>query len=131
MNIDQKEKRQFSRLLFSDENRISVILRSSDLSETSLKADIMNLSEGGIGLRFMEREAASVCEGENLYIAEISGQYQLSFLKTVETKVKWILEYKPSRGIRAGCEFMNFPEDTRNKIRTFINSQIEFKRTEK
>ncbi len=38
---------------------------------------------------------------QHLYIVEISGQHQLSFLKTVETKVKWILEYKPSRGIRA------------------------------
>jgi len=129
MNIDHKERRQFSRLLFFDEKRISVTLRSSDLSETSFKADIMNLSEEGMGLRFMEREAASVCEGEHLYIVEISGQHQLSFLKIVETKVKWILEYKPSRGIRAGCKFMNLSEDTRNKIRTFISSQIEFKRT--
>lgn len=128
MTIDHAERRQYSRLLFSDEKRVTAVFRSPDLSEINLKADIVNLSEGGIGLRFREREAASVCAGELLYIADINDHPQLAFLKTVEAKVKWILDYQPSRGIRSGCDFLNLPDDIRKKIKKFINNQIEFRK---
>ena len=47
MNTARIEKRRFKRVFFTNENRIMAILRLVETPEELIKANVMNLTEGG------------------------------------------------------------------------------------
>lgn len=116
------ERRSVSRFLFSSDDKISLTLE--DRNKNILKADILNLSEEGLGLNFKINPTPALKPGDRFYILEIKGLPSSEFLRSIEMEVKWILRYQPTRGARSGCEFTNNSEMLRKNIRKLINEQI-------
>lgn len=123
MSIETRiERRRVSRFLFSSDHKINLTLE--DRNKNILRADILNLSEEGLGLNFKINPNPALKPGDHFYILEIKGLPLSEFLRSVEMEVKWILRYHPVRGARSGCEFIKKSEMLRKNIRKLIDEQI-------
>ena len=67
---DSNEKRRFKRFLFSKTEKPTAILDLPKYAAEGIRADILNLSEGGVGLRFSDRESSFVYAGDHVVCAE-------------------------------------------------------------
>ena len=121
------ERRQFERFLFSNDSIVTAKLNLFDNDDTSLVADITNLSEEGLGLNFGTTLSAPLCEGDWIVLKQIEGLPELKFLAGIEMKLKWIMRYNPSRGTRFGCVFANISPAVKEQIKQFIHMQIDQK----
>jgi c-di-GMP-binding flagellar brake protein YcgR len=124
MNINA-ERRQFERFLFSSESNVKVKLNLFDNDDTSIVADITNLSEEGLGLSFGNTLPVSLCEGDWIMLKRVEGPLELKLLAGLEMKLKWIMSYNPSRGTRFGCLFANISPAAKEQIRKFICTRID------
>jgi len=119
------ERRQFDRFLFSKEWNVTAKLNLFDGDDTSVVADITNLSEEGLGLNFKNNLLHPLCEGDRAVLIKIEGMPELRFLVGVEMKLQWIIIYNSSRGTPAGCLFDNISPAIREQIRKFICTRID------
>ncbi len=125
--MNTSEKRIFKRLLLSSEETTAATFSLPAYSEGLIKACILNLSEGGLGLKFNIRESGIIHEGDQLELEKLNGLEPLKILEGVKAEIRWVLQHKSSRSVRAGCRFVNLSEENREKIREFINDQMDQK----
>ncbi len=126
MNIEI-EKRQYERFLFSSDVSVLATLTSTDSHKKMYVAEIKNLSKGGMGLKFNNVSPDTIHEGGHFIITKIDGIESLQFLTTIKVVIRWIMNYKPSLGIRSGCEFLNISDSVRKEIGQYINIEIDRK----
>jgi c-di-GMP-binding flagellar brake protein YcgR len=121
--IDQKkERRRFHRLFFTMEDGIIATFAFSDLQKGLLTAHIINLSEGGLGLALSKHEEQRIWKGDYLVLSHVKGIKGLESLINVKVQVKWILEDQLLEFIGCGCQFLDVPQSTQEKIRMIINA---------
>lgn len=120
-----EEKREFRRLLLSADDKTVAVFSLTSYSEEIIRADIVNLSEGGMGLKFRMRETGIIHEGDFLKLEELIGIAPLGALSGTEMEIRWVLHYQPSRGVRAGCQFVNLSADKQKLIREYITERVQ------
>jgi c-di-GMP-binding flagellar brake protein YcgR len=119
---EKKEKRRYQRIFFSIEDSIKGSFAFSDHQKGLLTANIINISEGGLGLALSKDKKDRINKGDYVILTHIMGIQGLESLTNVEAEIRWILD-NPSLGfIGCGCEFLNVPESQRDAIRIFIDS---------
>jgi len=123
----QAERRQCERFLFYSESNVKAKLNLFDDDDVSIVADVTNLSEEGMGLSFGNTLPVSLCEGDWIMLKGIQGLPELQFLAGLEMKLRWIMNYSPSRGTRFGCLFANIFPAAKEQIRQFIHTRIDQK----
>lgn len=124
---ENPEKRIFKRLMFSPEEIIGATFSLPSYSEGIIKATILDISEGGLGLKFNMRETGIIHEGDHLKLETLIGMDPLKELEGIEAEIRWVLHYKPIRGVRAGCRFINFSEKKREAVRAYISALMDQK----
>ncbi|MFZ5571987.1 MAG: PilZ domain-containing protein [Thermodesulfobacteriota bacterium] len=124
---DNSEKRIFRRLMFPPDEIIGATLSLSSYSEEIIKATILNISEGGLGLKFNLRETGIIHEGDHLKLETLIGMDPLKILEGVEAEIRWVLHHKSIRGVRAGCRFINLAETKLAAIREYISNLMDEK----
>ena len=117
-----QEKRGFQRIFFSIEDGIKGIFVFPDHQRGLLTANIINISEGGLGLALSKHKKDKIQKGDYVILAHIMGIQGLESLTNVETEIKWILDNPSLEFVGFGCEFLNAPESQRDAIRIFIDS---------
>jgi len=125
-----KERRRFERFLFGADQRVTGDFKSLSTSLKTLNAEILNLSEGGMGLKFGPDAVDVANMGDQFSIQIIHGLGAFEFMAGMEISLRWVLGYKPERGLRVGCEFVHPKSDIQEEIRRFINHQIQQKLSE-
>ena len=123
----QAERRRFERFLFSSESNAKAKLNLFDDNNVAIVAEITNLSEEGMGLTYGNTLPVSLSEGDWIMLKGIESPPELKFLAGLEVKLRWIMNYSPSRGTRFGCLFANISPAAREQIRQFISSRIDKK----
>jgi len=123
----QSERRRFERFLFSSESNAKAKLNLFDDNNVAIVAEITNLSEEGMGLTYGNTLPVSLSEGDWIMLKGIESPPELKFLAGLEVKLRWIMNYSPSRGTRFGCLFANISPAAREQIRQFISSRIDKK----
>lgn len=121
------DRRRFKRYLFDEEGRLTGRFALFGGSGRSFSAKVLNLSEGGLGLKFGRDAVNTVFPGDRIQIETITGLPELDFLAGMELAVRWVAGYKPERGLRMGCEFVNPESKITEKIQEFVNRQIRQK----
>jgi len=119
----KEEKRRFSRIFFSLADGVAGTFTFANLLKGTLRAYIINLSEGGVGLVFpKEKNEIKIEKGEALILTQISGIQGLERLMNIETEIKWILDNPSLEFLGFGCEFLRMPESMQAYLRSFIAS---------
>jgi hypothetical protein len=114
-----KEKRRFERYVFPNNDRIIALL-ATDNGGGNIKARILNISQGGLGLVVERTKIDSLKEEAVLSIKEIAGKGLMTGLEGHSVKVKWILDYEPLNNLAIGCEFIDLNEECRLEIDTLL-----------
>ena len=118
-----EEKRQFKRIYYSMEEAAMSILSPAEKHASILyPAQLVNLSEGGLGFS-MERPSVSVPEqGQHLVLRDLKGKSELAFLGGTTMEVRWLLDSETVKYIGFGCQFVDLPAEDALSIRAIVAS---------
>ena len=119
---EKKERRRYQRIFFSMEDGVKGIFAFPDHQKGLLTANIINISEGGLGLALNRDKRDRIHKGDYVILTHIIGIQGLESLTNAEAEIRWILDNPSLEFIGFGCEFLNAPESQRNAIRIFIDS---------
>lgn len=99
------EKRAFPRLAFPKDREVVATLVQVD-GTNEVRAKILNVSQGGIGLAAEKSVSAALGEEIEFLLRSVSGDSGIPSLNGQKVKVKWILDYEPLNNVGVGCEFV-------------------------
>lgn len=125
MGSDYHEKRQFKRIFFSSEDDIRGKIKLQSPTDTHITAQIMDLSEEGMGLTVAKNDAPPVQRGDHLILNRIDHREDLAFLTDIRLEIRWILKHRSLENVGMGCRFAPLPEDVRDRIIAFMSAWME------
>ena len=118
-----EEKRKFKRVYYSLEDAaVSLLGPAGPHVSIFYSAQLVNLSEGGVGFS-MERSSTIVpVQGQLLVIRDLEGDQELAFLSGTTMEVRWLLDAAAVKYIGFGCQFVDLPSADALRIRSIVSS---------
>lgn len=120
---EKQERRRNQRIFFSIEDGIKGIFAFSDHHRGLLTANIINISEGGLGLALSKDKKDRIAQGDYVILSHITGIQDLEPLTNVEAEIKWIVDNPSLEFLGFGCEFLDVTDYVKDTIRIFINAR--------
>lgn len=127
LNQDSEEwakKRKHRRIFFSAKDGVKGEL-TIGIPEKKITADILNISESGVGFSIYRDEDLLIAKGIRFVLNQIKGTAELAIMRDVETEIKWVFNHAGFKHIGFGCEFKNTPDTVVKKLRDYIDSWDE------
>ena len=118
--MNEAERRQFKRVLFTLEDGIIGTLTVAGNGSEQITAEVINISEGGICLTFKPILNQKIKEGDRLLLTEIKSTRSKQLIINVDTEIKWISENELSDRIGTGCEFVEVHSNKKADINEFV-----------
>jgi c-di-GMP-binding flagellar brake protein YcgR len=119
-----ENRRQFERIFFSAEDRITGSFALADSSAQS-DATVMDLSVGGIRLTIGKDDFFHLKEGERLRLIQLEGAFGLEHISHIEMEVRWVLSHPSLNRIGVGCHFLDPTPEVREHLLAFMESWIK------
>ena len=113
------ERRKFKRVLFTIEDGIIGSFSPPGQEENDVDARVMNISEGGVQLRFKPILNNRIKVGDRLLLTEIKGRDSEQIIVNVDAEVKWVSDDKLTNDIGLGLEFIEVFEKS-NSLNEFV-----------
>ena len=113
------ERRKFKRVLFTIEDGIIGSFSPPGQEENDVDARVMNISEGGVQLRFKPILNNRIKVGDRLLLTEIKGKDSEQIIVNVDAEVKWVSDDKLTNDIGLGLEFIEVFEES-NSLNEFV-----------
>ena len=117
-----KEKRAFRRLAFPKDSEINATLVTME-GDSEIKAKILNVSQGGIGLAAERSEREKIEEEVEFLVESVSSGTGVPCLAGQKVRIKWILNYEQLDNLGIGCEFVNLNEECIAEINALFVEQ--------
>lgn len=126
MNSNYLEKRRFQRIFFSMQTCPRVKLITLGFPDDPFVAEVVNLSEGGLGL-VAEHTIAPFLSGKDqqLQIQAIEGNLDLRFLVGEINEVRWVLNSPQIHHIGFGCRFISLSGAARLQIQETVCAAMQ------
>jgi len=102
-----EERRQYKRVIFTIEDGIIGTFTAPSDTDTTVKARVINISEGGVQLTFKPILNNRIKVGDRLLLTEIKGDKSDQVVVNVDAEVRWITENKLSEKIGVGLKFLD------------------------
>ena len=113
------EKRRFNRVPFSyNDNIIGTFIRPG--TSKKIIAHILNLSVQGLYFSLKKNEISDIEEHDKLVLLDIRVPRNDDFILNIEMEIRRILDHPELEHIGFGCNFITFPESSRDQIRRFL-----------
>ena len=113
------ERRKYKRVLFTIEDGIIGSFAPSGENDEDVNARVMNISEGGVQLRFKPILNNRIKVGDRLLLTEIKGKDSEQVIVNVDAEVKWVSDDKFTNDIGLGLEFVDVFEHA-NSLNEFV-----------
>ena len=112
------EKRRYPRIFFPVGQKIEADIVHEDSGQT-VQVTLLDISEGGVGLRQKRREDIAIAEGDRLLLRAIHGQPYLRALSRISLEVRWVLDDAFLDYIALGGQFLDLAEKDRALLQDF------------
>ncbi len=89
----------------------------------TIAAPIMNISAGGLNMAAPESTRESIKTGDQLQLVSIAGGANFSFLSDVVSEVRWVKQLDTPGYVSVGCKFQNLPNELREQLIAFVDSE--------
>jgi len=122
MNQSRKNKRKYRRAIFTLQDGILGHFILPNHQDESKSGPILNISEGGLFITLKRDNNRRLKKGDHITLTEIKGHKDLEFKGQIDTVIKWILDHESLECIGFGIQFNDLSEETRQKLRQFVNS---------
>jgi hypothetical protein len=122
MNMENHDKRNTKRVLFSAEDEASVYFYSYE-TDKIVSAKVVNMSAGGMCLALVKEDLKNIPKiGEKLVLLKLESPGELSYILNVNLEIVWALTPSPLDQIGIGCKFDQIPKKNELQIEEFIHS---------
>ncbi len=119
MTIEEKRKYPRLKLRIDDGYFGNFKLANNE----TIAAPIVNISAGGLNLAAPESTRESIKTGDQMLLASIAGGANFSFLGDVVSEVRWVKQLDTPGYVSVGCEFQSLPDDLREQLNAFVESE--------
>jgi c-di-GMP-binding flagellar brake protein YcgR len=125
MKPPSQERRRSKRIFFSVKDRITAEFQLPPPRSEPLTGSIMDISPDGIGITLERAVATQLNQGDHLMMTSVRNIRVLSFLQDLELEIRWLLDHRSLSHIGLGCQFIEISEETRERIRGFMETYAE------
>ena len=125
MKPPSQERRRSKRIFFSVKDRITAEFQLPPPRSEPLTGSIMDISPDGIGITLERAAATQLNQGDHLMMTSVRNIRVLSFLQDLELEIRWLLDHRSLSHIGLGCQFIEISEETRERIRGFMETYAE------
>jgi len=123
MSDKKKDRRRFKRIVFSSEHGFACLVCFPNNPQKIFEINIINLSEGGIGISMPRSEVENISQGDSLILQGFKGSFPIFLKKKVDMEIRWIMGHPFLKEVMAGCKFINMPPVIRDKIKNIVDSE--------
>jgi c-di-GMP-binding flagellar brake protein YcgR len=124
-----KKDRKYRRIILPKDKRAETMISlladdegKKDSDPESIKATVMNFSEGGLGFSMLRKGFWKLSSLDMIIINSITGEPPFSDMTGLKLQIKWVLDNSELEHIGFGCEFKDIPEELRSRVREYIES---------
>jgi len=121
MEMTKEDRRQSKRVLFTVEDGIVGVFNPPGNGGDPVRANVMDISTGGVKLLFKPILKHKIREGDRLILSEIRGSGSSQVIINIDSEVKWISEDELSDNIGLGVEFLTVLEEEREQISNMVD----------
>ncbi len=119
MTIDEKRKYPRLNLRIDDGYFGNFKLANNE----TIAAPIVNISAGGLNMAAPESTRENIKAGDQLLLTSIAGGANFAFLSDVVSEIRWVKQLDTPGYLSVGCEFKDLPEDLREQLKAFVDSE--------
>ena len=112
------EKRRYPRIFFPAMQKVEAEI-VHEASGWNLAVTLLDISEGGAGLRMKRSTDLVMARGDRIRLAAIHGQAYLRTLSEIDMEVRWVLDDDYFDFIALGCQFVDLAEKDRELLHDF------------
>ena len=116
-----EEKREYPRLNLRIEDGYFGNFKLAN--DETIAAPIVNISAGGLNMAAPESTKESIKTGDRLLLTSIAGGANFAFLSDVISEVRWVKQLDTPGYLSVGCKFQNLPEELRDQLKAFVDSE--------
>lgn len=120
---NKEDKRRFKRIVFPGEQSLTCIVCFPDNPNKKLEINIINLSEGGIGISMPRSGGGNIFKGDILILQGFKGSFPILLENKIDIEIRWIMDHPFLKEVMAGCQFINMPQGVRDKIKDIVDSE--------
>jgi len=117
-----EERRKYQRAFFDLDDHVTGIFSLLNNAGKAISTYILNIGMGGIYFTLNSDADLAIKKGDRLVLLQIKASFDLEFLLNIDAEVKWVLNPPMLEHIGVGCEFVNIPESSLDKIKSFVDS---------
>ena len=115
-------KRRFTRVFFSDNEKITGVFSTVEKQQQSFSTAILNISEGGLQISQSRQDYRGLQPGDHLILEKIIGLPELIPLADLSMQIKWIIDNKQLEHVAMGLEFDKLPASQLMLLQSFVNT---------
>ncbi len=112
------EKRRYSRIFFPVGQKVEAEILH-EASGHIVQVTLLDISEGGVGLRLKRRDDITLSGGDRICLQTIHGQPYLRALSRINMEVRWVLDDSFLDYVALGCQFLDLDEKDRELLQDF------------
>lgn len=117
-----RERRILPRAIFSAEENLTAVARSTSDEAHQMALKVMNISRGGLGLAIHRDQVNGIYSGDRLILNSLTiGVTDKMVPCMMDMEVAWILDHKYLDNVGIGCKFLGNNQTAIEDIVTFIN----------
>lgn len=116
-----EEKRKYPRLALRIDEGYFGNFRTAN--NQMIAAPIMNLSAGGLNMAVPKAAKDQIKTGDKLYLKNIAGGTNLSFLSDIHAEIRWIKALERPGYVSVGCEFYELSDEVRQQLIQFVHTE--------
>lgn len=113
------EKRKYRRVALEVEDGYFGSFKLAD--EKTLVAPILSLSAGGLQFALPAAKQDLIEVGNRMYLKQLSGTVQLSFLSDIYIEVRWKRGSDMPDYVLVGCELLDLSDSLKEQVIKFVD----------
>ena len=125
------KKRRYTRIFFSDHDKVSGIMSTIEDQDRSFPASILNISEGGLQFNQKRTEYRGLQPGDTILLRRIIGLHELVALADIPMQIKWIMDNEYLDHVVMGTAFTELTDAQRRPLQSFVNTCLALNQDEK
>ena len=131
MTNSYPKKRRYTRIFFSDHDKVRGIMSTIEDQYRSFPASILNISEGGLQFNQKRTEYRGLQPGDTILLRRIIGLHELIALADIPMQIKWIMDNEYLDHVIMGTTFTELTDAQRRPLQAFVNSCLALHQEEK
>lgn len=105
MSVLKSDRRNSKRIMFTPNDGVIGVFSPPKNPDKKIKANIVNISSGGVHISFNAMIKHNIKEGDKLVLTAINGRDHQNYIVNVDTEIKWISDEKLQKEVGAGGKF--------------------------